>query len=128
MRRKFVLRPDGQGGYQLVEIDMEAPPRPSLAPAVHGDIGGYRSMRTGEWISSRSEHREHLHRYGLTEVGNELATVMRRPEIAGPAPGEVAEEVQRQLQRDPGERRAEAETVLRRAGYEGPQVERILSQ
>jgi len=35
------------------------------------DIGGYRSMQTGEWISSRSAHRAHLRQHNLIEVGNE---------------------------------------------------------
>ena len=41
------------------------------APAVQADIAGYQSMATGEWISSRSQHREHLNRHSLVEVGNE---------------------------------------------------------
>lgn len=127
MRRRYLLRKDGKGGYRLVEIDLEAPPLPARAPAVLSDIAPYRSMRTGELIRSRSEHREHLSRYGLTEVGNEWSSMTERP-APDPAPGEVAEEVKRQLARDPGERRAEAETVLRTAGYQGPQVERILGE
>lgn len=41
------------------------------APFVQSDIGGYKSMATGEWISSRSKHREHLRKHGLIEIGNE---------------------------------------------------------
>jgi len=40
------------------------------------DIGGYKSMQTGEWISSRSQHRAHLKQHGLIEIGNEVKTAM----------------------------------------------------
>lgn len=42
------------------------------APMVMADIAGYQSQVTGEWISSRSQHREHLKQHRLVEVGNEL--------------------------------------------------------
>jgi hypothetical protein len=122
MRRRFVMR-----GGRLVELDLETPRPPSVAPMIIGDIEPYRSMRTGEIITGRAQHREHLALYGLVEVGNEWEAFSRpqRPP-PGPEPGEVAAEVKRQLERDPGERRAEAERVLQGAGYAGPQVERIL--
>jgi hypothetical protein len=120
MRRRYVMR-----GGELVELDLEAPPRPSLAPMVISDIRPYRSMRTGEMITGRAQHREHLNRHGLTEVGNERAAFAARPPV-GPAPGEIGQEIKRQLARDPGERRAEANQVLREAGYQGPQIDRIL--
>lgn len=41
------------------------------APAVLADIQPYQSMATGEWITSRSQHRDHLKSQGLTEVGND---------------------------------------------------------
>jgi hypothetical protein len=41
------------------------------APMVMNDIQGYQSMATGEWISSRSQHREHLKAHRLIEIGNE---------------------------------------------------------
>ena len=37
------------------------------------DIKPYRSMITGEMITSRSKHREHLKQHGCIEVGNEAA-------------------------------------------------------
>ena len=40
---------------------------------VRSDIAPYRSMRTGETIAGRVQHREHLQRHGLVEVGNERA-------------------------------------------------------
>lgn len=36
------------------------------------DIDGYQSQVTGEWISSRSRHREHLREHRVVEIGNEL--------------------------------------------------------
>lgn len=38
---------------------------------IQPDIEGYRSMASGEFITSRSKHREELRRHGLIEVGNE---------------------------------------------------------
>lgn len=45
--------------------------RQIVAPMVSTDIAPYQSMATGEWITSRSAHREHLKRHRLVEVGNE---------------------------------------------------------
>lgn len=42
------------------------------APAVLEDIKPYKSMITGELITSRSKHREHLRQHGMIEVGNEV--------------------------------------------------------
>jgi hypothetical protein len=42
------------------------------APMVMKDIAGYKSQVTGEWIGSRSQHREHLKEHRLVEVGNEI--------------------------------------------------------
>lgn len=36
------------------------------------DIQGYQSQVTGEWIGSRSQHRQHLKEHRLVEVGNEI--------------------------------------------------------
>jgi hypothetical protein len=41
------------------------------APMVMNDISGYKSMQTGEWINSRSHHRDHLKQHRLIELGNE---------------------------------------------------------
>lgn len=43
------------------------------------DIAGYKSMQTGEWISSRSQHREHLKAHRLIEIGNEKMSNKPRP-------------------------------------------------
>lgn len=40
-------------------------------PRVVRDITEYRSMQTGEMITSRSQHRDHMKRHNLIELGNE---------------------------------------------------------
>ena len=42
------------------------------------DIKPYKSMITGEVITSRSKHREHLKRHACIEVGNEIASMQPR--------------------------------------------------
>jgi hypothetical protein len=44
----------------------------SNAPMIQTDIAGYKSMVTGEWIGSRSTHRQHLKEHRLVEIGNEV--------------------------------------------------------
>ncbi len=46
------------------------------APYVIGDIQPYKSMQTGEMITSRSHHRTHLRQHGLIEIGNEVKAAM----------------------------------------------------
>lgn len=41
------------------------------APQVMPDNTCYRSMQTGEMITSRTQHKNHLKQHGLIEVGNE---------------------------------------------------------
>lgn len=41
------------------------------APAVMADISPYRSMATGEMITSRSKHKQHLKERGLVEIGDQ---------------------------------------------------------
>jgi hypothetical protein len=43
----------------------------SNAPMIQADIAGYKSMVTGEWIGSRSTHRQHLKEHRLVEIGTE---------------------------------------------------------
>lgn len=45
--------------------------RQICAPMVIADIQPYKSMLTGEMITSRSQHRDHLKSHGCVEVGNE---------------------------------------------------------
>ena len=41
------------------------------------DIAPYKSMITGEMITSRSQHREHLQQHGCVEVGNEVEHMLK---------------------------------------------------
>lgn len=45
---------------------------------VLGDIQPYKSIHNGEIISSRSQHREHLKRHGLYEIGNDIDAHMKQ--------------------------------------------------
>tara|TARA_R110000822_G_scaffold33633_5_gene95717 strand:+ start:1783 stop:2127 length:345 start_codon:yes stop_codon:yes gene_type:complete len=49
----------------------EAKSVPSKQVHVIRDIDPYKSMVTGEMISSRSQHRDHLRRHNCIEIGNE---------------------------------------------------------
>lgn len=40
-------------------------------PMIMRDISGYRSPIDGQYVSSRSAHREHMERHGVIELGNE---------------------------------------------------------
>lgn len=81
MRRSYVQDPDT---LELVPKEEYVPKRESTAPMVMPDIAGYKSMQTGEWISSRSKHREHLKQHGLIEIGNErVENKPKGPDRAG---------------------------------------------
>jgi hypothetical protein len=54
--------------------------RQICAPMVIADIQPYRSMATGEMIGGRAQHKEHLKRHGLIELGNEKITPKKAPE------------------------------------------------
>lgn len=62
----------------------EYTPEPN-APFVMGDIQPYKSMVTGEMITSRSAHRDHLKAHRLVEVGNETKHLTPKPKA--PPPG-----------------------------------------
>jgi hypothetical protein len=53
------------------------------APMIQADIAGYKSMVTGEWIGSRSTHRQHLKEHRLVEIGNEIKahTTKQAPKV-----------------------------------------------
>jgi len=57
---------------KLISKDEYYAPSDVNAPMVMADIAGYQSQVTGEWIGSRSQHREHLKQHRLVEVGNEI--------------------------------------------------------
>jgi putative FmdB family regulatory protein len=64
------------------------------APHMQPDINPYQAVagdRAGQWITSRSEHREYLKRNRLVEVGNEPIRPIKND--FRPRRGEVAEEM-----------------------------------
>jgi hypothetical protein len=73
VRRRFVQR----NGELLEVVDgyISTPRSADVMP----DIQPYKSMVTGEMIESRAQHREHLKKYGLREVGNEVKHISQRP-------------------------------------------------
>lgn len=66
MRTRYVQLANGK----LVPIEEREPVKLQIVP----DINPYQSMATGEMITSRQEHREHLKRHNLVELGNENLT------------------------------------------------------
>lgn len=72
MRRTFRFI-DGE----MVEVtgDREPPQSHHIMP----DIQPYKSMVTGEMITSRSQHREHLRTHSLVEIGNETKHLQPKP-------------------------------------------------
>lgn len=61
---------------ELVERDQYVRRAPA-GPFVFGDIQPYISQQTGEEISSRSTHRDHLRQHRLVEIGNETKHLMQ---------------------------------------------------
>lgn len=51
-------------------------PSTSKSAYVVADIAPYKSMVTGEMITSRSQHREHLLKHNCFEIGNEVNAMM----------------------------------------------------
>ena len=46
----------------------------------------YKSMITGEWITSRAKHQEHLKRHGYVEIGNDSSLTKQRTQFPDAAP------------------------------------------
>jgi hypothetical protein len=61
----------GEEGERQWQLKQEMHARPPKVNYVIPDIQAYKSMATGEYIRSRSAHREHLKQHGLVELGNE---------------------------------------------------------
>jgi hypothetical protein len=56
--------------------------KPREAPRVMSDISGYISQVNGQYIDSRSKHRDHLKRHGMIEVGNDVPMKQKSLEIS----------------------------------------------
>lgn len=74
-RLRFIQDPDT---HELIPADEYTCRREAKSAYVLPDIQPYRSMQTGEMITSRSVHREHLKRHGLVEIGNEIKAAMTK--------------------------------------------------
>lgn len=80
------------------------------APMVIGDIKPYQSQVTGEMITSRSQHREHLKAHNCVEIGDQTKYLQaNRPNFESPQRKELIRaqvdamshaEFKRALQRD----------------------------
>jgi hypothetical protein len=103
-RRRWVMR-----NGELVELDLNAPLPPRRAPYIMSDLSEYRSVVTGEPITSRSQHREHLRQHGCIEVGNEM------PKNSREALPPVREDAIAALEASP-ETHAQAKVASERAG------------
>lgn len=71
MRQRYIQDPKT---HKLIPAEEWHEHIEANAPMVMPDIQGYKSMVTGEWIGSRSAHREHLKEHRLVEIGNERIT------------------------------------------------------
>ena len=52
------------------------------APTVMSDIDGHISMADGQWVSSRSKHRENLKRNNCIEIGNDVPMQQKKHELS----------------------------------------------
>ena len=52
------------------------------APMVIPDIEGHISMADGQWVSSRSKHRENLKRNNCIEIGNDVPMQQKKHELS----------------------------------------------
>jgi hypothetical protein len=89
MRKRYI-----QVGLELYEAGTE--PQQS-APTIIDDIKPYRSMITGEMITSRSQHREHLRQHGCVEVGNDSSLLKPREGIPECSPQSRRELIRAQV-------------------------------
>ena len=78
--RKSYIQIDG------VLYEKGTEPSTRVAPDVLPDIEPYTSMITGETITSRSRHREHLRAHGYVEVGNDSSLTRPYKGIPDAAP------------------------------------------
>lgn len=65
--------------YRQSERSIKAARSDLPFPRISRDIEPYQSMITGEMITSRSHHREHLRQHNCVEVGNEKPKPRQAP-------------------------------------------------
>jgi hypothetical protein len=95
----------------MVEI---MPQQRVILPGVVPDVGEYRSMITGETISGRAQHRDHLKRHGCEEVGNEKPVVQ--------APTADREQIKHDIRRAKDQIEAGMAPTLERLREESPRM------
>lgn len=110
---KYARPKDGFSG-RWVSIDKLKKSRRTNGVMVLGDLEDYRSVITGETISGRRAHRDHLKQHGCIEVGNEFVPPSRtelppvaddiRRAIEQPLPSHVSERLKRESERFNSER------------------------
>ena len=67
MRKRWI-----QINGELVPADEATYLSEPRTATIIGDIKPYRSMITGEMIDGRRDHKEHLKKHGVVEVGNDF--------------------------------------------------------
>jgi hypothetical protein len=94
MRTRIVYGRDGEhlARYEDGELVYWRDEKPSdgldgIRQHVMKDIQPYKSMLTGEEITSRSRHREHLRDHGCVEVGNDSSALNPVYKGLTPPPG-----------------------------------------
>lgn len=75
-RESWVLHPKTG---KLVPKAEYVRPTSSGGPIIMRDIDGYKSMVTGEMITTRRRHREHLRETNCIEIGNEIPKPRHTP-------------------------------------------------
>ena len=90
-RQRFIQDPVT---HKIIPWEEWAGPSTSKSAYVAPDIQPYRSTITGEMITSRSQHREHLKQHNCFEIGNETEAMMK---AARPEPKYDREGLRRQI-------------------------------
>ena len=85
MRRRYVY---DQLTDRMVEVtEREVRVQDKASHHILPDIKEYKSMITGEVITSRSKHREHLKAHGCIEVGDQVDYMVKNRVKPEPPPG-----------------------------------------
>lgn len=91
MRQRYIQDPVT---HELIPAEKWRGPSSSASAYVVPDIQPYKSMITGEMITSRSQHREHLRQHNCFEIGNEVGAALK---TARPQPKADREGIRRTL-------------------------------
>lgn len=81
MRKRWIYR-----NGEAIEVSSDYQATASAEYHVMPDIQPYQSMADGSMIMSRSQHREHLKRHNLVEVGND-SSLYKAPKPKSAPPG-----------------------------------------